>query len=202
MSEAPLPLLPASTPHPRLGYLMAASAATLWALNGIVSKVLLASGFSSLRLTQVRTTGALLGLALAVALRDPSRLRARPRERLFLAAFGILGLAFVQGVVRHAHGFVTVDSAPRKGTTISVYFPAAAAAPVLAPAPAGGGAYTRVAGAALPVGVVAGPTDMADTDRGLPQSMQNRDPGSFCRPQWAHAITFRVASGGGESGKE
>lgn len=72
--------------------------------------------------------------------------------------------------------------------------PAAALAPVLAPAPSGGGAYTRVAGAALPVGVVAGPTAMADTDRGLPQSMQNRDPGSFCRPQWAHVVTFRVAS--------
>ena len=70
--------------------------------------------------------------------------------------------------------------------------PAVALAPVFAPA--GGGAYTRVAGAAPPVGVVAGPTAMADTDRGLPQSMQNRDPGSFCRPQWAHVITFRVAS--------
>ena len=72
--------------------------------------------------------------------------------------------------------------------------PPDALAPVLAAAPAGGGAYTRVAGAALPVGVDAGPTAMAETDRGLPQSMQNRDPGSFGRPQWAHVITFRVAS--------
>src|SRR5205814_738870 len=31
-----------------------------------------------------------------------------------------LGLAFVQGVVRHAHGFVTVDSSLGKGTTVAV----------------------------------------------------------------------------------
>jgi two-component system cell cycle sensor histidine kinase/response regulator CckA len=35
-----------------------------------------------------------------------------------------LGLAFVHGVVRHGRGFITVDSAPGKGTTMSVYFPA------------------------------------------------------------------------------
>jgi hypothetical protein len=35
---------------------------------------------------------------------------------------------------------------------------------------------------------------MAEADKGLPQSMQNRDPGSFDRPQWAHVITFRIAS--------
>lgn len=34
-----------------------------------------------------------------------------------------LGLAFVHGVVRHGRGFITVDSAPAKGTTMSVYLP-------------------------------------------------------------------------------
>ena len=34
-----------------------------------------------------------------------------------------LGLAFVQGVARHAGGFVTIDSAPQQGTTVSVYLP-------------------------------------------------------------------------------
>ncbi len=38
-----------------------------------------------------------------------------------------LGLAFVDGIVRHAKGFVTVDTAPEKGTTFSVYFPLAEA---------------------------------------------------------------------------
>ncbi len=87
---------PAIPARPRIGYLMASSAAVLWALNGTVSKVLLASGFSSLRLAQVRTTGALIGLGVVVVLTAPSRLRAHPRELPFLAAFGIVGLALVQ----------------------------------------------------------------------------------------------------------
>jgi len=96
MSEAPLPVEPARHRRPRLGYAMAASAATLWAVNGTVSKVILASGVSSLRLTQVRTTGAFAGLVLVLLLVAPSRLRARARELPFLALFGIAGLAFVQ----------------------------------------------------------------------------------------------------------
>jgi signal transduction histidine kinase len=34
-----------------------------------------------------------------------------------------LGLAFVQGVARQAGGFVTIDSAPQQGTTVSVHLP-------------------------------------------------------------------------------
>ncbi len=75
---------------------MAASAATLWAVNGTVSKVILAAGVSSLRLSQVRTTGALVGFVLVLCILAPSRLRASRRELPFLALFGICGLAFVQ----------------------------------------------------------------------------------------------------------
>jgi drug/metabolite transporter (DMT)-like permease len=75
---------------------MAASAATLWAINGTVSKVILASGISSLRLSQVRTTGALVGLVLILLVTAPARLRVRKRELPYLALFGIGGLAFVQ----------------------------------------------------------------------------------------------------------
>jgi two-component system, cell cycle sensor histidine kinase and response regulator CckA len=39
-----------------------------------------------------------------------------------------LGLAFVHGIARHGGGFVTVDTAPAKGTTVAVYFPPAATA--------------------------------------------------------------------------
>jgi PAS domain S-box-containing protein len=39
-----------------------------------------------------------------------------------------LGLAFVHGIARHSGGFVTVDTAPAKGTTVAVYFPPAATA--------------------------------------------------------------------------
>jgi len=33
-----------------------------------------------------------------------------------------LGLAFVHGIARHGGGFVTIDTAPAKGTAVSVYF--------------------------------------------------------------------------------
>ena len=96
MTEAPLPVEPARHRRPRAGYVMAATAATLWAVNGTVSKVILASGVSSLRLSQVRTTGALAGLVLVLLVTAPERLRVRRRELPFLALFGIGGLAFVQ----------------------------------------------------------------------------------------------------------
>jgi drug/metabolite transporter (DMT)-like permease len=96
MSEAPLPVAPARRRRPGVGYAMAASAASLWAVNGTVSKVILASGVSSLRLSQVRMTGALLGFVLVLLLTAPDRLRVRRRELPFLAVWGIGGLAFVQ----------------------------------------------------------------------------------------------------------
>ena len=58
--------------------------------------MILASGVSSLRLSQVRTTGALVGLVLVLLVTAPERLRVRMRELPFLALFGIGGLAFVQ----------------------------------------------------------------------------------------------------------
>jgi len=36
-----------------------------------------------------------------------------------------LGLAFIQGIARQAGGFVTIDTAPGKGTTVAVHFPVA-----------------------------------------------------------------------------
>jgi two-component system cell cycle sensor histidine kinase/response regulator CckA len=40
-----------------------------------------------------------------------------------------LGLAFVHGIARHGGGFVRIETAPGKGTTVSVYLPPAAALP-------------------------------------------------------------------------
>lgn len=93
------PFIPARTVpdrRPLLGYTMVLSAAVLFAVNGTVSKVILASHVSSLRLAEVRTAGAGLVLALGLALLDPRRLRLRARELPFLAVFGICGVAFVQ----------------------------------------------------------------------------------------------------------
>lgn len=82
--------------RPLRGYAMVWAAALLFGLNGTVSKVVLESGITSLELTQVRSTGAFLGFALALGLIAPARLRVTLRELGFLVVFGITGLAFVQ----------------------------------------------------------------------------------------------------------
>jgi drug/metabolite transporter (DMT)-like permease len=82
-------------PRPALGYAMVAVAAMLFALNGTVSKVVLASGIGSGELTEVRCAGALVGLALIAALTRPASLRIRVGELPLLVALGI-GLALVQ----------------------------------------------------------------------------------------------------------
>jgi drug/metabolite transporter (DMT)-like permease len=66
--------------HPALGYTMVATAATLFAVNGTVLKVILGSGIDSQQLTEVRCAGALLGLgAIALATR-PASLRIARHE--------------------------------------------------------------------------------------------------------------------------
>jgi drug/metabolite transporter (DMT)-like permease len=84
------------TRRPALGYAMVLTAATLWALNGAVSKVILQSGgVTSERLTEVRATGAFLLLFAVLLVWRRSTLRVRLGELPFLAVFGIAGLAFV-----------------------------------------------------------------------------------------------------------
>jgi drug/metabolite transporter (DMT)-like permease len=76
---------------------MAFTAATLWAVNGVISKVIIESGgIAAQRLTEVRTTGAFLLLAAALGVARPASLRLRRRELPMLLVFGVLGLAFVQ----------------------------------------------------------------------------------------------------------
>jgi drug/metabolite transporter (DMT)-like permease len=83
--------------RPRLGYAMALAAATLWAINGVVSKVIIESGdIPAERLTEVRTTGAFLLLVTAIGIARPESLRLRRAELPMLLTFGVLGLAFVQ----------------------------------------------------------------------------------------------------------
>jgi drug/metabolite transporter (DMT)-like permease len=83
--------------HPRLGYAMVLTAASLWAVNGVISKVIIESGgVGAQRLTEVRTTGAFLLLAGVLALGRPETLRVTRSELPVLLIFGVLGLAFVQ----------------------------------------------------------------------------------------------------------
>ena len=82
--------------HPLVGYAMVWAAALLFAVNGVVSKVVLESGLCSLRLTELRSIGAATGLAVLVFLVARRSLRVSRRELPRLALLGIAGLAFVQ----------------------------------------------------------------------------------------------------------
>jgi drug/metabolite transporter (DMT)-like permease len=82
--------------RPRLGYAMTLVAASLFAVNGAVSKVILDSGISSLRLSELRATAGAAGLALGLALLAPRRLRLSLRETPFLVFYGVCGFALVQ----------------------------------------------------------------------------------------------------------
>lgn len=105
------PVLPKEPGHPNrrpgLGYLMVMVAATLFAANGVVSKVALSSELSSLQLTQIRATGAALGLLVFLLAFARGRLRVGRRELLFLAVFGVTGVAFVQWLY-----FVAIENLP------------------------------------------------------------------------------------------
>ena len=108
MVDAPT-LLPEGRPddRTRLGYAMIATAATLFAVNGSVSKVVLASGLSSLELAQIRSTCAALGLlAFLLAFARPN-LRVGRRELVFLLEFGVVGVALAQWLY-----FVAIHNLP------------------------------------------------------------------------------------------
>jgi drug/metabolite transporter (DMT)-like permease len=97
---ADVPYLPAPGVVPErragTGYAMVVAASCLFGVNGTVSKIVLASGLSSFRLTEARCAGAFAGLLAIVAAAWPRRLRSSARELAFLACFGVFGVAFVQ----------------------------------------------------------------------------------------------------------
>lgn len=88
---------------------MTIAAATLFALNGAVSKIALdASDIGTLRWTELRSTGGFVGIALGLAIVAPRRLRIGTREEIGRFAFyGIVGFALVQWLY-----FVAIDRLP------------------------------------------------------------------------------------------
>lgn len=88
----------------RLGYLLAALAAAMWALNGSLARYLLDDDVSALRLAQLR---ALLSWVLVVgvlAIARPHLLRIRREDVPRMAFLGIAGLAMV-----HVTYFLAID---------------------------------------------------------------------------------------------
>jgi drug/metabolite transporter (DMT)-like permease len=87
-----------ATRNPKLGYALAATAATLWALNGSLARFLLNDHMPPARLAELRTVGTFLVLAAALALARPQLLKINPRDLGRLTFFGIVGLAGVQAL--------------------------------------------------------------------------------------------------------
>ncbi len=82
--------------HPARGYAFIVAGVALFAVNGTVSKVILTTGISAPRLTQLRCAGAVLALGLLVLAVERQRLLVSRKELPLLAAYGIAGVAFTQ----------------------------------------------------------------------------------------------------------
>jgi drug/metabolite transporter (DMT)-like permease len=99
MADAPLPIPGVAQRDRRAGtgYVMALTAATLFAVNGAVSKVALTgSELSATDYTQLRAAGAFVVLALGLAALAPERLRIARADLPFLAFYGMFAFALVQ----------------------------------------------------------------------------------------------------------
>ena len=79
-----------------VGLAASLTASLLFAVNGTVSKLVLESGLSSLRLVEIRCVLAAAVFAAFAAARRPSSLAIGRRELGFLALYGVTGVAMVQ----------------------------------------------------------------------------------------------------------
>lgn len=84
---------PVRARSPRLGYALAATAATLWALNGALSRLLLDDGMPALRLAQLRAAVTAVVLIVVLGIARPRLLRIRRADLPRFALLGIAGLA-------------------------------------------------------------------------------------------------------------
>jgi drug/metabolite transporter (DMT)-like permease len=88
--------MPDDRRRPRLGYLLAAVAALMFAVNGSLARYLLDDGISAARLSQLRVTVAFVLLGGALALLDRRRLRIARADVPRMAWLGLAGVAIVQ----------------------------------------------------------------------------------------------------------
>jgi drug/metabolite transporter (DMT)-like permease len=110
MADAPLPIPGARQQdrRPGLGYAMALVAASLFAVNGTVSKIALTgTELSAVDYTQARASGAFLLLALALAVIARDRLRIARADLPFLAFYGAFSFTLVQWLY-----FVAIEHLP------------------------------------------------------------------------------------------
>jgi drug/metabolite transporter (DMT)-like permease len=100
-AQAPAPAIRRS---PRFGYALAAIAATMWAFNGSLARLLIDDGVSPFHLSEMRSALSFVLLAGYLAIFDRQKLRVRKNELLALAWLGIGGLACV-----HATYFLAIE---------------------------------------------------------------------------------------------
>jgi drug/metabolite transporter (DMT)-like permease len=86
---------PANQRRPRLGYALAASAATLWALNGSLAEFLLQDHLPAARLSELRAVGTTLAVTTTLAIVNPKALKVRANDVPRLAILGVVGFAGV-----------------------------------------------------------------------------------------------------------
>src|SRR3954454_19946870 len=89
---------------PARGYVFVAVGATMFALGGNLARDMLDDGVSALRLSQLRSAGSLVLLAVALAVSRPELVRVRRADLPQLAFLGICGLALV-----HATYYAAID---------------------------------------------------------------------------------------------
>jgi drug/metabolite transporter (DMT)-like permease len=90
--------------RPARGYLLAATGAALFSLNGIWARYLLDDGLDAARLSQLRSAGSWLLLLAALAIARPDLLRV---DRDLLPGLALLGVVGLAGV--HATYFLAID---------------------------------------------------------------------------------------------
>ena len=88
--------MPGVEPSPGLGYALTAAAAALFAVSGVMARVLLDDGVSPWHLTELRSVLAFVLLTGWLALRRPDLLRVERADVGRLAVLGVFGLAAVQ----------------------------------------------------------------------------------------------------------
>ena len=82
--------------RPRLGYLLAAVAAAMFAVNGSIAKLLIQDGVAPTHLSQLRVTVSFVLLAGALVVVDRRRLRIARADVPRMAWLGLAGVAIVQ----------------------------------------------------------------------------------------------------------
>jgi drug/metabolite transporter (DMT)-like permease len=89
---------PTPTRSPRLGYALAATAATLWALNGSLAKFILSDHMPPARLAELRSVCTFVALVAAVALTRPTDLKIKRNDIGRMLVLGVVGLAGVNAL--------------------------------------------------------------------------------------------------------